>query len=133
MRRSMRKRSSTREPTTAPPRFAGTGRSPAEKIGPLRLLLAIRPRQGSYSRPSQPAWESRFLEDSPVSGPRRNRSRPTRRPERQQIMLRRGLALVAGLIVLILIVLGVRGCLNARQNRALSDYAGNVTQIVEET
>ena len=33
-----------------------------------------------------------------------------------------GLALGAGLIVLILIVLGVRGCLNARQNRALSDY-----------
>jgi hypothetical protein len=48
-------------------------------------------------------------------------------------MLRRGLALGAGLIVLILIVLGVRGCLNARQHRALSDYAGNVTQIVEET
>lgn len=48
-------------------------------------------------------------------------------------MLRRGLALGAGLIVLILIVLGVRGCLNARQHRALSDYANNVTQIVEET
>jgi hypothetical protein len=48
-------------------------------------------------------------------------------------MLRRALALGAGLIVLILIVLGVRGCLNARQNRALSDYANNVTQITEET
>lgn len=48
-------------------------------------------------------------------------------------MLRRGLALGAGLLVLILIVLGVRGCLNARKHRALSDYAGNVTQIVEET
>jgi hypothetical protein len=48
-------------------------------------------------------------------------------------MLRRGLALAAGLVVLILIVLGIRGCLNARQHRALSDYAGNVTQIVEET
>jgi hypothetical protein len=48
-------------------------------------------------------------------------------------MLRRGLALGAGLVVLILIVLGVRGCLNARQHRALSDYANNVTQIVEET
>jgi CARDB len=48
-------------------------------------------------------------------------------------MLRRGLALGAGLIILILLVLAVRGCLNARQNRALSDYAGDVTQIVEET
>jgi hypothetical protein len=48
-------------------------------------------------------------------------------------MLRRGLALGGGLLILILIVLGVRGCLNARKHRALSDYAGNVTQIVEET
>lgn len=48
-------------------------------------------------------------------------------------MLRRGLALGAGLLVLILLVLGVKGCLNARKERALSDYSRNVTQIVEET
>jgi len=48
-------------------------------------------------------------------------------------MLRRGLALGGGLIVLILIVLGIKGCLDARANRELSDYANNVTQIVEET
>jgi hypothetical protein len=47
--------------------------------------------------------------------------------------LRRALALGAGLLILILIVLGVRGCLNARKHRALSDYARNVTQIVDET
>jgi hypothetical protein len=61
------------------------------------------------------------------------RERPARRPERQQIMLRRALALGGGLILLILIVLGVKGCLDARANRELSDYARNVTQIVEET
>ena len=72
------------------------------------------------------------MEDSPARAPRR-RERPQRRPERQQIMLRRGLALGGGLIVLILIVLGVKGCLDARANRELSDYARNVTQIVEET
>jgi hypothetical protein len=72
------------------------------------------------------------LEDSTASRPGR-RARPPRRPERQQILLRRGLALGAGLLILILIVLGVRGCLNARKHRALSDYAGNVTQIVDET
>ncbi|HET7054095.1 MAG TPA: CARDB domain-containing protein [Solirubrobacterales bacterium] len=38
-----------------------------------------------------------------------------------------------GLLILILIVLGVRGCLNARKHRALSDYARNVTQILTET
>jgi CARDB len=72
------------------------------------------------------------LEDSTASRPGR-RPRPRRRPERQQILLRRGLALGGGLLLLILIVLGVKGCLDARKNRALSDYARNVTQIVEET
>jgi CARDB protein len=48
-------------------------------------------------------------------------------------MLRRGLALGGGLLVLILLVLGVKGCLDARKNRALSDYARDVTQIVDET
>ena len=48
-------------------------------------------------------------------------------------MLRRGLALGGGLILLILVVLGVKGCLDARANRELSDYADNVTQIVDET
>lgn len=48
-------------------------------------------------------------------------------------MLRRGLALGGGLVLLILIVLGIKGCLDARANRELSDYARNVTAIVEET
>lgn len=48
-------------------------------------------------------------------------------------MLRRALALGGGLLLLILIVLGVKGCLDARANRELSDYSRNVTQIVEET
>jgi hypothetical protein len=48
-------------------------------------------------------------------------------------MLRRGLALGGGLIVLILLVLGVKGCLDARARSALSDYAGNVSQITAET
>ncbi len=48
-------------------------------------------------------------------------------------MLRRGLALGGGLIVIILIVLGVKGCLDARAHRALSDYARNVEQVTKET
>ena len=72
------------------------------------------------------------MEDSLASRPGR-RQRPPRRSERQQILLRRGLALGAGLLILILLALGVRGCLNARKERALSDYARNVTQIVDET
>ncbi len=72
------------------------------------------------------------MEDSPANRPGR-RPRPSRRPERQQILIRRGLALGGGLLVLILLVLGVKGCLDARKDRALSDYARDVTQIVEET
>jgi hypothetical protein len=48
-------------------------------------------------------------------------------------MMRRALALGAGLLILILIVLGVRGCLNARKDRALRDYSTDVAQIVDET
>jgi hypothetical protein len=48
-------------------------------------------------------------------------------------MLRRGLALGGGLLLLILIVLGVKGCLDARANSELSDYARKVTEIVTGT
>jgi CARDB len=48
-------------------------------------------------------------------------------------MLRRALALGGGLVVLILLVLAVKGCLDARADRALEDYAEDVSQIVAET
>jgi hypothetical protein len=48
-------------------------------------------------------------------------------------MLRRALALGGALILIILVVLGIKGCLDARANRELSDYARNVTAIVDET
>jgi len=48
-------------------------------------------------------------------------------------MLRRALALGAALIALALVVLGVKGCLDARARSELSGYARSVTQIVEGT
>lgn len=48
-------------------------------------------------------------------------------------MLRRLLALGGALVVLILIVLGVKGCLDARARGALSDYSRDVKQILIET
>lgn len=48
-------------------------------------------------------------------------------------MLRRALALGGALILLILIVLGIKGCLDARAESELSDYARKVTEIVEGT
>lgn len=48
-------------------------------------------------------------------------------------MLRRLLALGGALVVLILIVLGVKGCLDARARGALSGYSRDVKQILVET
>lgn len=48
-------------------------------------------------------------------------------------MLRRALALGGALIVLIAIVLGVKGCLDAQAHRALTGYARDVEQIVKST
>ena len=76
-----------------------------------------------------------------------DRGRPSRsrRPERsggtggsgggakQQLMARRALALGVGLVVLILLVVGAKGCLDARKNRSLEDYSSSVTQVVDET
>jgi hypothetical protein len=68
--------------------------------------------------------------ERPVRG---RRARPPRRTPRQQIVIRRAIGLGGGLLILILLVLGVKGCLNARKERALKDYARDVSQIVDET
>jgi len=51
----------------------------------------------------------------------------------QQLMVRRAVALGAGALVLILLVLGVRGCLNSRTNNSLKDYNRNVGAIVSDS
>jgi len=48
-------------------------------------------------------------------------------------MLRRTIALVGGVIVLILLVLGVRGCLNARKESAIKDYATDSAELLSES
>jgi hypothetical protein len=48
-------------------------------------------------------------------------------------MVRRTIAVAAGLVVLILVVLGVRGCLDARQERAITDYSSSAASLVRES
>ena len=54
-------------------------------------------------------------------------------PERQRVfMLRRLGAVGVGILILILLVLGVRGCLNARKERAFENYARDLNTVVRE-
>jgi hypothetical protein len=48
-------------------------------------------------------------------------------------MARRLGAVAVGILVLILLVLGIRGCLNARKERAFENYARDLTTIVQES
>jgi CARDB protein len=74
------------------------------------------------------------------SAPNRPRSRratrsgtPGAASERQAILVRRAIAGGAGLLVLLLLILGVRGCLNARKDRAFKDYAADVRTLIEQS
>ena len=64
--------------------------------------------------------------------PARSSRRPPRGPstDRQTLMVRRTIALVGGVLVLILLVLGVRGCLNARKESAVKDYGNDSAELL---
>jgi hypothetical protein len=63
--------------------------------------------------------------------PRREVTGPERR--RQQFLLRRLIAVGVGLGFLILLVLGVRGCLEARSDRGLRNYTQDIGTIMQES
>jgi CARDB len=48
-------------------------------------------------------------------------------------MVRRTLAIGAGLLVLILLVLAFRGCLNARNDQAIKDYVNQSSELVDQS
>jgi len=48
-------------------------------------------------------------------------------------MVRRGIAAGAGILVVLLLVFGFRGCLDARKERALKDYVRDVGALVQES
>jgi hypothetical protein len=60
----------------------------------------------------------------------------SRRPpsERQrQVFIRRVIALGVGVLILILLLLGVRGCLNARKERGFENYVSDLSGIVTQS
>jgi hypothetical protein len=78
-------------------------------------------------------------EPTRVSRPARPRRPSTRShtsggpPDRQTLLVRQAVLLGVGIVLIILIVLGVNGCLNSRQSRALKDYNRNVTAIISDS
>jgi hypothetical protein len=58
----------------------------------------------------------------------------SRRPDRQrQVMTRRVIAFGVAIMILILLVLAVRGCLNARKERGFENYARDLNAIVAQS
>jgi len=50
----------------------------------------------------------------------------------QQLMVRRAAAAGIGLLVVLLLVFGIKGCLNGRQEQALKDYNRDVSSVVQD-
>jgi hypothetical protein len=72
----------------------------------------------------------------PQTAPRRRRSSgPGRRPpsDQQSIQVRRAIAVVALLIVVLLIALGVHSCQVSARTSALKDYSNNVSSLITES
>jgi hypothetical protein len=53
--------------------------------------------------------------------------------DRQTLMVRRSIAAGAGLLVIILLVLVIRGCLDKRKEQAFKDYVRDVGALVQES
>jgi hypothetical protein len=62
-------------------------------------------------------------------GPREPRE-PERRPDRQTVRSRQAVAAGVLLVLAILIVVGVKGCVDSRQENALKDYNRDVTSVI---
>jgi hypothetical protein len=56
--------------------------------------------------------------------------RPARRPDRQTLLVRQGVAIGVGLLLLIVIAVGVKGCVSNQRESALKDYNRDVTSVI---
>jgi hypothetical protein len=74
--------------------------------------------------------EDLVVQDEPPR-PRRRVGGPQRR--RQQYLVRRLIGVGVGLAFLILIVIGFRGCLEARSDRGLRNYASDIGTIMQQS
>jgi hypothetical protein len=75
--------------------------------------------------------EQRLAAPEGPERPRREFSGPERR--RQQFLLRRLIAVGVGVVLLILVIFGARGCLEARSDRGLRNYTQDISTIMQES
>src|SRR5438876_3695411 len=75
-----------------------------------------------------------FRDDEPPYAPPRAPSARRAPGDRQrQVMARRAVAAGVGILILILIVLGIRGCLNARKTRSFENFDADLRSLVAQT
>jgi hypothetical protein len=84
------------------------------RSGPLSFFDDDEPRTTS-TRPRRPAPASHGAASDP-----------------QQLLVRRLVALGVGVLVVVLLVLGINGCLDSRREQALKDYNRDVATIVQD-
>ena len=72
-------------------------------------------------------------QESSPGGPRPIRHPRPSGPERRAVLRRRLLALVLGAALLFVLVIATRGCLDARADRAYSEYARDVSALSDES
>jgi hypothetical protein len=82
------------------------------------------------SRPRRPAGGR---SERPTTATRARSAAAGDPGDQQQLMVRRAVALGIGALVLILLVVGIKGCLNSRTNNALKDYTRNDAAIVTDS
>jgi len=83
---------------------------------------AARPRRPSEPRPQGATTGTRARTGGGDGG-----------GDPQQLMVRRAIALGIAAIVLILLIVGIKGCLDSRTENALKDYNRNVSAIITDS
>src|SRR6266542_2229031 len=96
----------------------------------MRLAVILSPK-GAWQ---QALSTMAIRDDDRPYAPRRAPSMRRTSPERpRQIMARRLAALGIGVVILVLIVLGIRGCLNARKTRSFENFVADLRSLTAQT
>ena len=77
-----------------------------------------------------------FLDEREERPARRTQRRPPPRgpgTDRQTLLFRRALAVGAGLLVLVLLVLAIKGCRDSAREQAFKDYMRDVSSVMEQS